>query len=152
MPIPKGQVDLRFMFLFVPRVICPINKSQKSVWEGSHKFIHLCFQKLITTIIRGKIDWSKKSLTKIPSKRILNFRPICIPSLIQRKYHKVTHVELVTLVMGPCLSEECSLATTSEVIAQSARIQTIVRSMTSDCYAVVLASDKSHFMTSSIEL
>ena len=82
---------------------------------------------------------------------ISNFQPICIPSLIQRKYHKITHVEhVVTLTLSS--SEECSLATTSEVIAQSARIQTTVRSMTSDCYAVVLASDKSHFMTSSIEL
>ena len=66
------------------------------------------------------------------------------PSLIQRKYHKITHLE------HP--SEESRLATTSEVIAQNARIQTTVRSMTSDCYVVVLASDKSHFMTSSIEL
>ena len=78
---------------------------------------------------------------------ISNFQPICIPSLIQRKYHKITHVE-----PWHCSSEEFRLATTSEVIAQSARIQTTVRSMISDCYVVALASDKSHFMTSSIEL
>ena len=40
---------------------CKVMKSDKLVLESSHKFIHLYFHKLITTIIRGKIHWSKKA-------------------------------------------------------------------------------------------
>ena len=33
---------------------CKVLKSDKSVWETSNKFMHLCFHKLITTIISKK--------------------------------------------------------------------------------------------------